>query len=340
MATSETRRAWLAGLTGMNALALLLLWGAQCFVAERHWLTTLVTYVPQWPFCLPTVFLLLAARFARRTWLFLVNVAALTFCLVTLLGFRGALPSPLKAGSSVRVLSFNIEHGAAGVDKIAAVIRTTNADVICLQETNGFKTLPDPVPALRRALAGFHVAHHGELLVASRWPIVSWKARPLGITGARRPVLEAVLEREEQRLTVINVHLATSLTGASLANRRDTLPAYLEQTGKVRAAQVDGLLRWTRQINTPLVVAGDFNTPPRGRVYRRLAQRMDDAWGQRGRGLGYTYPSHRPQMRIDYVFVANGATPRQAVVPPVRASDHRPLIVDVSLTFAHKRTAP
>jgi endonuclease/exonuclease/phosphatase family metal-dependent hydrolase len=80
---------------------------------------------------------------------------------------------------------------------------------------------------------------------------------------------------------------------------------------------------------------GDFNTPPRGRVYRELTAKFEDGFRTAGYGAGYTYPARRPLMRIDYVFTTAGITVKRCRVIPVQASDHLPVIADIGL--AEKR---
>jgi vancomycin resistance protein VanJ len=325
------RRRWLDTLSGADLLALALLWAAETFVAERHWLATLVTYLPQWPFVAPAALLLLVSLVCRARRAVLINAGALLFGVVALLGFRFAPPPDIPKDRRVlRVMTFNIRHGDGGTERIAAAIRELAPEVICLQEANALGRLPDPKPGLQRALPGYHFAHQGELMVASRYPIRSRRVVPLEELRTRRPALETVLDVGGKAVTVLNVHLATFVTTASLQNRRGrSLPDYLRGTAELRDEQTTALL--ARAVQTPLIVAGDFNTPPRGRVYQRLTGALHDAFAERGRGFGYTFPARRPMLRIDYLFTSGGVIPVRASVPAVLVSDHRPLMAEVGL---------
>ena len=81
----------------------------------------------------------------------------------------------------------------------------------------------------------------------------------------------------------------------------------------------------------PLIVAGDFNTPPRGELYATLASRFTDAFAQAGWGFGNTYSSRWPVVRIDHVWFSSDVQAVRAWVPPVMASDHRPLMAVLSV---------
>jgi vancomycin resistance protein VanJ len=316
-------------LTAANFAFLLLLWLAETFIGERHWLTTLLAYVPQHPFGLPTVILLMASL-VRRKWVPASwNGVALIFFAVTLMGLRVPLrTAPAPTGTPLRVMTFNIEHGAEGVARIAAVVRQERPDVLCLQEVNGYQRLPDPLPELRRLLPGWHAVRSEEVATFSRLPILSERTHRMPARSGR-VILETVLQTPAGRLTVLNVHLSTATAGQSLARRASSLPVYLRLTAAVRAAQVAELLRVAERASPPLVVAGDFNTPPRGLIYRRMAARFQDAFAAAGSGLGYTYPANGPVLRIDYLFAGEGIAVQQCAPRKTNASDHRPLVAEI-----------
>ena len=90
---------------------------------------------------------------------------------------------------------------------------------------------------------------------------------------------------------------------------------------------------WNGDAMLPVIVAGDFNQPVESTIYSRNWSRFTNAFDETGTGLGYTKIEGKLlRIRIDHVLV-NGAALR-----PVRAhvgenwgSDHRPVIVDVTL---------
>ena len=64
---------------------------------------------------------------------------------------------------------------------------------------------------------------------------------------------------------------------------------------------------------------------------RALTAVLTDAWAAVGDGPGHTFPALRPIARIDHVLVSADVRPEAAAVVAARASDHRPLVVDVDL---------
>ena len=80
------------------------------------------------------------------------------------------------------------------------------------------------------------------------------------------------------------------------------------------------------------VLMGDFNMKPRNRKLRPIKRRLVDTAAFLERGdKGCTFPSDRPNRKIDYIFVTEDLSVDACRVFPKIASDHRALLADVSL---------
>ncbi|MHB9132170.1 MAG: endonuclease/exonuclease/phosphatase family protein [Armatimonadota bacterium] len=316
----------LFGLTLLNAAALLTLLVIEYAVAEHRWWSTLLTYMPQHPFIVLPAILLFIALILRRWRSVVWNALAITLCTFTLLGVNIPFGSGGKDGIAVRAMTMNVHALSGGVDHIARVISLERPDVLFLQEVSerGANT---PSPALRRQLQGWHYAGEGEVAIFSRYPIRDVQIHRM--PQYHRVMLEAIVAIKGTPLTVIDVHLSTSATSESLTNRRSSLPAYLRRTTAARSAQIENLLRIAGKSPHPVLIAGDFNTPPRGVLYRRLTRQFQDGFHAAGWGAGYTYSTHIPMMRIDYLFADKKIAVRRCYRPPYRASDHYPMVADL-----------
>lgn len=321
---APTRHTTLYILTLVNAAGLLLLYLAESFVAERCWLTALLAYLPQQPFFIP-VAILLCWSLLRRQWRLVGwNAVVLVGALVAVLGVNVPWPTfGAAAGTPVRVMTYNIHAAATGAARTWRAINRVQPDVIVVQEDNGPQRLAQSAPS------GWRHAEHVEVAVLSRYPIIAQHNYP--VTGTSRVMLATTLDVHGARLTVLNVHLSTATTGESLFHHKGSLRGYLHRTTAVRGQQIAMIRRIVSQSPDPVIVAGDFNTPPRGILYRRMTQLCDDAFHVSGWGVGFTYPTRLPLLRIDHLFLSKGIIARRCWTPAFTTSDHRPLVADVVL---------
>lgn len=242
--------------------------------------------------------------------------------------------------AELRVLVFNIHAGkdAGGVDnleRVAALVRETRADVVLLQEVDRLTTRSGNVDQLRELErgTGYHGAfgrtldyQGGEYGIAllSRWPIVHDTLVPLRIDppqqragGSYEPrgMLAARVAMPGRELRVINTHLD--------ASRDDH---YRRQEVAQVAAQLDSIAGLAGGL---AIAGGDFNAEPGTATHRAMtAEGVRDAWAACGDGgSGYSFPASAPVKRIDYLFIANAAECASARVLVTEASDHRPLLV-------------
>jgi endonuclease/exonuclease/phosphatase family metal-dependent hydrolase len=242
------------------------------------------------------------------------------------------------------VVSYNIRHGGVGrEDAIAAVLHSTPADVVLLQEA----VSPAVVERLARTCGFAHWdARPGySLAVLSRAPLraCAWKRS----FWARRAMLRLELDNG---LVVVGVHLSA-------------IHSNITEWRRVR--EVRSLLSFAaHDSERPLVIAGDFNTlapgevldlarlPPRLRAVtwltgRRIRWRIVGLMLEAGYvdafrlldtdGRGYSFPAADPHLRLDYAFVRSrdAASVRQCEVvrhdEAARASDHLPLRLSIDV---------
>ena len=274
--------------------------------------TLLLAYAPPALPGLGLALLLVWARAARLP----VLLAALAG-----LGYSGFVwhpagsPSPNQAARpTLTLLSYNVARGGAGrPERLAAQIQAQGADIVTLQETNGVDV--SFAPALLAALPEYQASqtgNGGELLTLSRWPAV--RTQEITLPDTTRRFLLTTFETPLGRVDAVNVHFSTALVTGVLRGQ-------VAPTRDRRAEQLHRLLQQTGSLERVLV-AGDFNTPPRGTP----TDRRPEPEGAGGQGWGYTFPAGRPILRIDHVL-ARGLRPVSAEVLPAGGSDHRALRV-------------
>ena len=268
-------------------------------------------------------------------------IGAVTLVAASLWGLAlPATPDP-EAGDPLRVVSWNVRRlwggPSDGDDPTRCVVdalRTIEADVLSLQEV----TARD-VAALERALGiscvqsdylgtGDPTAGGVAACVApGRW---SWRsgthARFVPDRAWRYAFLE--VEREGRVVNLLAVHLEPYRLAAGGLQHADDV-------GATQGDQSAELLRRVTRFRDPTIVAGDFNSTRDAALHVALRGLMDDAFERGGRGFGPSFfLFDRIPVRIDHVYVTGEIGIREASVPPLGCSDHRPIVADLTLRAA------
>jgi endonuclease/exonuclease/phosphatase (EEP) superfamily protein YafD len=92
-----------------------------------------------------------------------------------------------------------------------------------------------------------------------------------------------------------------------------------------RRNQLAALRRMAGSGPGPLILAGDLNMTAHSLGYLQLSRGLNNAFGERGLGFGFTFSIGFMGERIDHIFYTPGIRAREAVVHDVKISDHRPL---------------
>jgi endonuclease/exonuclease/phosphatase (EEP) superfamily protein YafD len=236
-----------------------------------------------------------------------------------------AAPLPV-ALRQLKVLTFNVNFGAVDMERSAAVIRASNADVVALQETT-----PAWERHLRQALRGqypeLHFRHAGGaggMAFLSRHPLTDLGQSfppaggwfPAWAMAARTPIGE---------ITVMNLHLRPPLPESG---RTSGIPTAYFATRPVRAREVQHHLE-SLPSRRPLLVLGDLNESDGGRAHRVLAARgLRSALARHDRST----PTWRWQtslgpiaMRLDHIYHSPELSCVAARVLGEAASDHYPV---------------
>ncbi len=266
-----------------------------------------------------------------RTSEFLAMRPTVLFLVLIFVTCSGLHVGTYPDAETFRVMAFNIHHaadasGTVDVERIARVIRESGADVVALQEVDRGVDRSgrlDLVFELSEATGlpyfafgkniDFGGGAYGNALI-SRFPIVDHENVLLEQleTHEQRGVLSTVLDVDGSELHVFVIHFD-----------------HANETERIHSVrQVEQLLT---PGPAPYVIAGDLNDIPESDTYRMMTDLVNDAWLAAGDGPGYTFPSDSPDRRIDYIFHTSGVHVSDAWVPESQASDHRPVVVEVSL---------
>ncbi len=226
---------------------------------------------------------------------------------------------------TLRLLCYNVRSLRDDRDAVARVIRASEPHVVCLQEVPRFLRWRSKGAALARrsglvVVAGGRQAGANLILSSLAVDVVSTRnavfSKDHGLH--RRGAAIATLGLAGVRFAVAGTHLDL-VEGPRLR--------HVSELHKALDAHVPA--------DVPAIVAGDMNDVPDSAVWKQLAVRGADAFAQAGAGDGWTFSAKHPKRRIDGVFADRRLRVVSAEViatPDVRrASDHRPLLVEIDL---------
>lgn len=97
----------------------------------------------------------------------------------------------------------------------------------------------------------------------------------------------------------------------------------------VHSRQALALKRLANASAYPVLLSGDFNSTPSSFTYHTIKGNLQDAFLEKGFGIGRTYSSLSPTLRIDYVLLDKRLEVVQYNCPYLYLSDHFPIITDV-----------
>lgn len=180
--------------------------------------------------------------------------------------------------------------------------------------------------------------------IFSRHPLVA--ARRIPFTSNIESVIFAdVLVKSGDTLRVFNTHLQSfKLTEDELEQvekvKNKEKPSYAVSTsllGKMkrafrnRGSQVDQITPLLDSTLHPEMICLDMNDVPNSYSYWKLRGNRQDAFLAKGWGLGRTFITIAPTLRIDYIFADPRLQVKQFAIMPQRYSDHLCLVADLQL---------
>ncbi len=259
------------------------------------------------------------------------------------LSFLPAVPPAAGAGQwvALRVLTYNI-HAGIGSDgrldlaRTAAAIRATRADVVALQEVDvhwdarsdfrdqagdlarvlRMRVFFAPIYDLEPHTPGAPRRRYG-VAVLSRFPVLHTENHEITRLSTQDPKPAPAPAPGFAEAVVLVRGVPVHVYSTHLDYRADP---------SVRAMQVADTLAVLSRARGPRVLLGDFNAPHEAPELAPLWTVLTDAAPD-----GMTYPADVPVKRIDFVAVSSGVLVRSAAVPATLASDHRPVLAELTV---------
>jgi endonuclease/exonuclease/phosphatase (EEP) superfamily protein YafD len=221
------------------------------------------------------------------------------------------------AGPHLRVLTANMQLGHGSASTLVALVRSTRADVLSVQELT-----PELVAALDKARLGEVMPHY--VLAARQGAEGTGVYARMPLRETRRPIgtLSAMVTATADVEGFVAVELLAVHTPPPTRGR---VSVWDDDLRSLPPADGDPLR----------VMAGDFNaTLDHAELRRVLDDGYDDAAAVVGAGLEGTWPSGRrvpPPVTIDHVLADERCGVRAVAVHTIPGTDHRAVFAELVL---------
>ena len=276
-----------------------------------------------------------------------------------------------KDPKALRIVTWNVarfieirKNNNAGSQtrlKMMNLLKQQNADILCLQEfhTAAKDDYYDNIRFIQKQLNYpyyyFSFDEDGSKLyyssvIFSRLPMFD-----TGIVIYPKPTLpEALLHADvkfnDDTITIFTTHLQSVQFKKKDYQRIDEIKNYqdslmlnsktilskIKRSITYRSVQADLIRKQLEQNKHPVIFCGDFNDVPNSYTYFTIRGNMQDAFLQKGSGIGRTFASLSPTLRIDYILAAKEFAIDQFNRVEKNYSDHYMLVADVKLASPKK----
>jgi endonuclease/exonuclease/phosphatase family metal-dependent hydrolase len=307
---------------------------------------------------------LIVCALMRSRWSFLALAALLLSWqqISVLFAFRtGKEFNYRKPENTLRVLTWNVSSWTEDNDAEDRVEKTglrnlmfdavqmQNADVLCFQEyfESYDPTLyPANTPQIKKmgfnycyftpALKMMHDQLQGGLCIFSKYPFVDTAFYKIQNNGNSEGVSIADIQFKGQTVRIINTHLESPRLARQEYNPLGEVGESRSVVGKIkraysyRSVQAKAIRAIIDTSKQRVIVCGDFNDVPNSYSYFKIKGNLQDAFLQKGSGIGKTFQFISPTLRIDFMLADKKFKVEQFSRPDYPYSDHYPQVMDVS----------
>lgn len=240
--------------------------------------------------------------------------------------------------------------------KMMQLLLQQNADVLCLQEfhTAAREDYYDNINYIRKRLNyPYHYFSFDEdgsklyysSIIFSRLPIIDTGTVIYPKPSLPEALLHADIKFNDDTIRVFTSHLQSvqfkkrdferideirNYDDSIVSNSR-TIFSKLRRSITNRSVQVGIIREQLKRSKHPIVFCGDFNDVPNSYTYFSIRGDMQDAFLEKGAGIGRTFTSLSPTLRIDYILASKEFSILQFNRVVKNYSDHYMLVTDLKL---------
>lgn len=248
-----------------------------------------------------------------------------------------SLPKKKAQAKQLKVTSYNAmlfdlynwSHNSESRGRILSGLSDIKPDILCIQEfyTSEEKGDFNNADTLRRVMkmpyqhseftTTLRKFDHWGIATFSKFPIIN-QGKIVFNTRSNNICIFSDIVTGKDTIRVYNIHLQSvsfskhdnkfledviSEKNAEneVTNSKNILRR-LKNAFIKRTQQVEMIVTHMKTCPYPIILCGDFNETAASYSYRKLSADLEDAFVERGIGLGRTYAGKWPQFRIDYIL--------------------------------------
>ncbi len=271
-----------------------------------------------------------------------------------------------KNEEDVRVMTWNImgfngfkpgvKERELNADRIFNTLNEYKPDIICFQEYGQFENLNlgrSYLKQMERLGYEYHVlsrdysrviySYSSGVAIFSKYKIINKEKKPF--RSSAESLLFADVVKGQDTFRVFNTHLQSfRFSPQELAQfekikntekpelrKSRSLFSKMQRAFRNRGAQVDQASPFIEESPYPQIIGLDMNDVPTSYAYWNIRGDRHDAFLEKGFGIGRSFISVLPTLRIDYIFSHPLFEVTQMITLNRRFSDHLPVIADLHL---------
>lgn len=276
-----------------------------------------------------------------------------------------------KTANTLRVLSWNTSSWGetsknadpykSDLPEMLATVKKQQADILCFQEftdkrvpwdkysnIRSFKEMGFPYYYYVKTVMG-NVSYNLGVIIFSRYPITDTAKFTYGDADAAEHLIYTDIQFNQQKIRVFTTHLQSvrfdteeysTLRKIKRNNEKDlqgskTIVRKIKYAYQFRVSQAALVQQKIKESPYPVIICGDFNDVPNSYTYFTIKGNLQDAFLQKGRGLGRTFQYLSPTLRIDYIMADKKFETTQFKRVIVPYSDHYPVVADFQYQPGH-----
>ncbi len=270
------------------------------------------------------------------------------------------------SNSDVKVTSYNSmlfdlynwNKNAKSRQNILSSLQEINPDILCLQEffnseeESDFHNIDTIINSFNTKY--YHVEYttqrakdHWGIVTFSKYPIIN-KGKIIFNTRSNNICIYTDILIDSDTVRIYNMHLQS--ISFSKGNYKfidaiqsdDDVTDELENSKSIlrrlkrafvkRAEQVKKVATNMESCKYKIILCGDFNDTPASYTYHLINKNLNDAFVEKGNGLGITYAGKFPQFRIDYIFHSKNIKCKNYFRSDETFTDHYPITACLNLS--------